>query len=181
MVREQPITLSPDELSSEVAHLLDEYCLAGASQDNRVSAVPDIRTIRYYTSLGLLDRPRMEGRQARYGKRHVLQLLAIKSLQAIGLPLSEIQARMYGLSDAELESLLTSLSRGRQKKKEQQVVRPVIWREVVIEPGLKIAIQEGWSPQVDEATTQEKINAILDALKSAPAGSNGGNINEHDQ
>ncbi|HMY53348.1 MAG TPA: hypothetical protein PK671_10365, partial [Candidatus Obscuribacter sp.] len=38
--------------------------------DNRVSPVPDARTTRYYTSIGLLDRPLIVGRQARYTERH---------------------------------------------------------------------------------------------------------------
>ena len=49
----------------------------------RVRAVPDARTIRYYTTLGLIDRAaEMRGRTALYGERHLLQLVAIKRMQA---------------------------------------------------------------------------------------------------
>src|SRR5437016_14312387 len=99
-----------DELSDRVAHELGERGLLGAAADGRVSAAPDARTVRYYTTLGLLDRPRIEGRQARYGERHVLQLLAIKALQTFDLPLAEIQQRLYGRSDAELKALVDSLA-----------------------------------------------------------------------
>ena len=68
-----------DELSNRVAGELAERGLLGAATDARVSAAPDARTVRYYATLGLLDRPRIEGRQARYGERHLLQLLAIRS------------------------------------------------------------------------------------------------------
>jgi hypothetical protein len=35
---------------------------------------PDVRTIRYYGTLGLIDPPpEMTGRSARYGGRHLLQ------------------------------------------------------------------------------------------------------------
>ncbi|HWT85302.1 MAG TPA: MerR family transcriptional regulator, partial [Myxococcales bacterium] len=71
-----------DELSTRVAGELAERGLHGAAADGRVSAAPDSRTVRYYTTLGLLDRPTIEARQARYGERHLLQLLAIKALQA---------------------------------------------------------------------------------------------------
>ena len=45
--------------------------------------VPDARTIRYYATLGLIDRPEaFRGRTALYGARHLSQLVAIKRLQA---------------------------------------------------------------------------------------------------
>ena len=78
----------------------------GRHPDGRVREVPDLRTIRYYTTLGLLDRPaEMRGRTALYGRRHVLQLLAIKRLQGHGESLAAIQRRLLGLPDAELEKL----------------------------------------------------------------------------
>src|SRR5216110_760185 len=100
---------SLDDLSSEVAVQLAELGLLGAAPDARVSTAPDARTVRYYTTLGLLDRPRIENRQARYGKRHVLQLISIKALQAMDMPLAEIQQRLYARSDSELENLVGSL------------------------------------------------------------------------
>ena len=74
--------------------------------DRRVRDVPDRRTIRYYTTLGLIDRAAvMRGRTAYYGRRHLLQLVAIKRLQARGLTLAELQQRLLGLSNAALEEL----------------------------------------------------------------------------
>jgi DNA-binding transcriptional MerR regulator len=68
--------------------------------------VPDLRTIRYYTTLGLLDRPAaMRGRTALYARRHLLQLVAVKRLQARGLSLAEVQARLLGATDATLARL----------------------------------------------------------------------------
>ena len=53
----------------------------------RVRAVPDRRAIRWYTTIGLIDRPvAHRGRTALYGPRHLLQLVAVKRLQASGLP-----------------------------------------------------------------------------------------------
>jgi DNA-binding transcriptional MerR regulator len=74
--------------------------------NGRVREIPDQRTIRYYTTLGLLDRPaEMRGRTALYGRRHLLQLVAIKRLQARGLSLSAIQQQLLGLGDAALRRL----------------------------------------------------------------------------
>lgn len=91
------------QLSAEVAQALAD----NASQANgQVREVPDMRTIRYYTTFGLIDRPaRMQGRTALYGERHLLQLVAIKRLQAKGLSLTEIQSRLAGQTDAVLRRL----------------------------------------------------------------------------
>jgi DNA-binding transcriptional MerR regulator len=74
--------------------------------NGQVRAIPDLRTIRYYTTLGLLDRPSaMRGRTALYGRRHLLQLVAIKRLQAEGRSLTEVQAALAGLDDAALAAI----------------------------------------------------------------------------
>src|SRR5947209_4399212 len=93
-----------DELGSQVALALSVDYEGQAS--GRVRDVPDRRTIRYYTTLGLLDRPaEMRGRTALYGRRHLLQLVAIKRLQARGLSLSELQQQLLGLTNAALARL----------------------------------------------------------------------------
>jgi hypothetical protein len=56
------------ELTARVAAALAD----DAGPDNRrIRAVPDERAIRYYTTLGLLDRPALTGRTAFYGPRHL--------------------------------------------------------------------------------------------------------------
>src|SRR5215813_392116 len=93
-----------DELGAEVAAAL-AVGYEGAP-NGRVREIPDRRTIRYYTTLGLLDRPaEMRGRTALYGRRHLLQLVAIKRLQARGLSLAELQKQLLGLPNAALEKL----------------------------------------------------------------------------
>jgi DNA-binding transcriptional MerR regulator len=89
------------ELTARVALALAEGY--PGSPNGRVREVPDPRTIRYYTTLGLIDRPaEMRGRTALYGLHHLQQLVAIKRLQAHGLSLAEIQQRLLGLSAAAL-------------------------------------------------------------------------------
>jgi DNA-binding transcriptional MerR regulator len=79
---------------------------SGATPDNRqAKAVPAARMIRYYTARGLLPRPGSRGRALVYGRRHILQLVAIKRLQGEGLSLGQIAERLAGLSDADLEAL----------------------------------------------------------------------------
>jgi len=94
---------------------LDELCARASlalavdytgQASGRVRDVPDQRTIRYYSTLGLLDRPaEMRGRTALYSLRHLRQLVAVKRLQTHGLSLAEIQARLLGLSDTALQAI----------------------------------------------------------------------------
>jgi len=89
------------ELTAEVAaQLARNY---QATDNRQVRAIPDERSVRYYTTLGLVDRPAaMRGRTALYGRRHLAQLVAIKRLQSLGKPLGEIQQLLPALDDATL-------------------------------------------------------------------------------
>src|SRR5215470_3115992 len=71
----------------------------------RVREVPDRRLVRWYVTRGLVDRPTSNGRNALYGRRHLLQLVAIKRLQAQGRTLAEIQAELTGAADRALHQL----------------------------------------------------------------------------
>lgn len=185
MVVEHTRMFSLDELSLEVERLLQELGLARIQQDNRVSAIPDARTIRYYTSLGLLDRPVIEGRQGKYAKRHLLQLVAVKALQSISLPLAEIQARLYGLTDDELEGVINAVashvseSRSKDESSSQTQTDALVWRELTIEPGLKISVEEKWSPTSDPEILAKRICAAINALQNKPRKTNGGSTDEH--
>ncbi len=93
-----------DELCARVALALAVDYTGQAS--GRVRDVPDARTIRYYSTLGLLDRPAaMRGRTALYSVRHLRQLVAIKRLQTHGLSLAQIQQRLVGLNDQALQEV----------------------------------------------------------------------------
>lgn len=80
-------------------------------EDGRVGGAPDARAIRFYQTTGVLDRPlRYDGRRAVYSYRHLLQILAIKRLQAEGYPLSMIQASLPAKTTGELERAMKSAS-----------------------------------------------------------------------
>jgi DNA-binding transcriptional MerR regulator len=112
-----------DELSTQVVQALAVDYPGQAS--GRVRDMPDIRTIRYYTTRGLIDRPaQMRGRTALYGRRHLLQLVAIKRLQAKGLSLAEIQARVTGQTDAVLRKLARVPIERRQAEESGDAVHP---------------------------------------------------------
>jgi DNA-binding transcriptional MerR regulator len=93
-----------DELAARVAaELAVDY---PGAPSGRVRDVPDRRAIRWYTTIGLVDRPLgMRGRTALYGPRHVLQLVAVKRRQAAGRTLAEIQAELAGATDRTLRAI----------------------------------------------------------------------------
>lgn len=147
-----------------------EYGISdSAARDQRVSSLPDARTIRYYTTLGLLDRPFIDGRQARYGERHVLQLLAVKALQSMQFPLARVQEKLYGLTESELKSLLQSIASSNKERKHSQAAMPVasIYREIILEPGLKLTVADGYKSNLSIEALRERIEIALKVLSNA--------------
>ncbi|MER7276021.1 MerR family transcriptional regulator [Dactylosporangium sp. NPDC000244] len=93
-----------DELIGKVAEQLDDTAYAGAP-NGRVRDVPDARAVRWYTTIGLVDRPVMRGRTAWYGPRHLAQLVAIKRRQSQGFKIAEIQAELAEVPDEVLQRI----------------------------------------------------------------------------
>lgn len=110
--------VSLEELSC-ACRILSHHLQLHSDDNRRVQWDLQPRVIRYYTTLGLLDRAcEKRGKVAYYGARHLYQLLVIKRLQSQGRSLAEIQALMLGATD---ESLL------------DQLELPVGWLELVEE------------------------------------------------
>lgn len=98
---------------------LDELlAIAGKRLGEEISP----RTVRLYATQGLIDRPGRDGRHAVYGRRHLLQLLLIRSLARRGLSLSAI-APLCVLPDAEIEQQLGDLESGDPEASERQRLR----------------------------------------------------------
>lgn len=55
-----------------------------------------VRTVRYYIQIGLVDRPEGETRAARYGPRHLEQLLQIRKWTDAGVSLERIRDLLHG-------------------------------------------------------------------------------------
>jgi len=119
------------------------------ARNGRIRAVPDSRTIRYYTTLGLIDRPAaMRGRTALYSQRHLRQLVAIKHLQARGLSLNEIQQVLTGLPEQEL-SRLASLPERSPTPSRTVASRATFWRAPLPEEEAEHTLEAASStPQV---------------------------------
>jgi DNA-binding transcriptional MerR regulator len=94
----------------ELAGTVNAWCRDRALQPANGQSASELsaRTLHYYRSTGLLDAPESGGGRG-YGRRHLLQLKAIRILQAQGLPLSRIQQLLFARSDEELEQIAESL------------------------------------------------------------------------
>jgi Ca-activated chloride channel family protein len=77
-----------------------------ARMNGRVRGLPNERLIRWYTTIGLVDPPlARRGRIALYGRRHLLQLVAVKRRQAAGLTIAQIQAELTGATNESLQAV----------------------------------------------------------------------------
>ncbi|HEV8650298.1 MAG TPA: MerR family transcriptional regulator [Actinomycetes bacterium] len=133
-----------DELTRRVGGALSVDYDGQAS--GRVRDVPDQRVIRWYTTLGLVDRPAaMRGRTALYGPRHLRQLVAIKRLQARGLSLADVQVELAGASEADLEQI------ARVPLAEQIAQVPLAPASTAPEPGGPELARPDAGPPVPEA------------------------------
>lgn len=160
----------------------------------RVRWNPNPRLVRYYTTLGLLDRPKgVRGQVVHYGPRHLLQLLTVKVLQAEGFPLQEIQEKIYrqpdeslqelsGLPDDWLENVLADIP----AKPEPD--RSVFWQQrdsspplappavtelplqgIELATGMTLLLDRRIYPNVDRKKLREASLLLLEALEGQPA------------
>lgn len=93
------------ELAEHAALALRASSDGAPGVNGRVRDVPGERLIRWYTTIGLVDPPlTRRGRIAQYGRRHLLQLVAVKRLQAAGHSIAQIQTALAGATDRMLET-----------------------------------------------------------------------------
>jgi DNA-binding transcriptional MerR regulator len=94
-----------DELLVAANSLME--AVAPVQPSDRVTETLSERTLRYYISQGLVDRPSgKEGVSALYGYRHLLQLLALKRLQASYLPVKKIREIVPESTNDELRAIV---------------------------------------------------------------------------
>jgi DNA-binding transcriptional MerR regulator len=153
-------------LASHVAGLVDSIGVRPTNASAR--AAPSARSIRYYVSNGLLDRPEGTGTSATYGYRHFLQLLSVKIRQREGATLESIKLEMAALTGDALERrVATSLAAALGATAETRRVNsdgdgPSSWRRVVIADGVELHIRDD-SP----SGSDETVLAMREAVRSA--------------
>jgi DNA-binding transcriptional MerR regulator len=155
-------SFSIQTLSEQVNEWCEEHGVSpvsGQAGDN-VSE----RSIRYYRTLGLLDAP--EG--GSYGEKHLLQIIAIRLLQAQGLPLRRIRELLYGRSLEELREVrrqgLNEAQRMRASVRVSMPVEDEIWRTIPISEDYLLVSRRG------TPLTPAQREAVLLALTAGSPG-----------
>ncbi len=95
-------TRSAEALAEEANRWCEQHGVTPAS--GQAGEQITERSIRYYRTLGLLDPPLTGGGQG-YGEKHRLQLVAVRLLQAQGLPLNRIRDLLFGRTVEELKGI----------------------------------------------------------------------------
>ncbi|MGV3663052.1 MAG: MerR family transcriptional regulator [Prosthecobacter sp.] len=97
------MNLTVDLLAEKVTAWCAKHRVVPAN--GQVATDTNVRTLRYYRTMGLLDAP-TEGGGSGYGERHYLQACCVRVLQAEGLPLTRIQSLLFGRSEADLREIM---------------------------------------------------------------------------
>jgi len=116
-----------------------------------------LRTLRYYISNGLVDRPIGETRAAHYTQRHLEQLLRIRKLSDAGLSLERIRE----LLDADSEEV---------PLRPQAPGTVSVRSHVLLAPGLELVLDPqaaGLSPEQARNLIRHLMEAAQTALSEA--------------
>lgn len=116
-----------------------------------------VRTLRFYVQGGLVDRPVGETRAARYGARHLEQLLLIKKWTAAGVSLDRIREILRGAPPAIPERPRTAGS-----VEVRSHIHVADGLEVVVEPG-----RAGLSAEQVRALARGIANLYAQVMDSA--------------
>lgn len=93
---------SIQQLADEVNRWCEQHRIVPLN--NQAGEAITVRNIRYYQSMGLVDRP-LDSSGRGFGEKHRLQLQAIRLLQARGLPLGKMQSLLYGRDEKDLREI----------------------------------------------------------------------------
>ncbi|SDL69202.1 MerR HTH family regulatory protein [Nonomuraea maritima] len=145
---------------------------ASPPANGRVRDLPGERLIRWYTTIGLIDPPlARRGRVAQYGRRHLLQLVAVKRLQAAGRSIAEIQAALAGATDRMLEATARLPAAGEPARPADDPPaepRARFWAERPRTPDQDaVVLHDGPAPgeMVTGVRLAERVRIVLDATR----------------
>ncbi len=154
-----PEPLSLEELSSRINDWCEENGVTPAS--GQAGEMVSERNIRYYRTLGLVDAPEAGG----YSEKHLLQLTAVRLLQAQGLPLRRIRELLYGRSLPELREIRRrGLAETQTAHAALRVTRPVqdeLWRMIPLDEDFMLVSRRG------TPLTPVQRDAVLLALRTS--------------
>jgi DNA-binding transcriptional MerR regulator len=154
-------SFSLEELSGRINAWCGEHGVIPAS--GQAGGIVSERNIRYYRTLGLMDAPEGGG----YGEKHLLQLTAVRLLQAQGRPLRQIRELLYGRSLQELREIRRrGLAEAQRATAALRVTLPVsdeLWRVIPLDEDFMLVSRRGTT------LTRLQRDAVLSALQAGPA------------
>ena len=127
-----------EKLSIDPSYALTDLCV--------LADLPQ-RTVRYYVQIGVVDRPEGETRAARYGSKHLEQLLLIKKWTAAGVSLDRIRELLQGE-----QALIPPRARAAGSVEVKSHLTVADGVEMVIEPG-----RAGLSPE----QVRQFVNGVM--------------------
>jgi len=136
-----------------------------------VSLVPDERTIRYYLAEGLIQpADEKQGTASVFSYKHLLQLVAVKKLQAEHLPIRKIRELVMDKDEQHLESLLGvsgSVRKGTDDKEAKRYLESLLAPSMSV-GGIKSAPQEAAPLSPTAATPRSDSSASWQRVEIEP-------------
>ncbi|MCM3902917.1 MAG: MerR family transcriptional regulator [Pyrinomonadaceae bacterium] len=131
-----------------------------------VTSLPDERTIRYYLAEGLIQPPtEKQGTASVFGYINLLQLVAVKQLQAEHLPIRKIRELVTGKSEQELEALLGIGAVSGKKSRESEAKR---YLQSLLAPSMSQALESRAVTGTSRPTGTPRLNQMSTAKAAAP-------------
>ncbi len=113
------------------------------------------RTIRYYTSKGLLPLPAGSGQYRIYGREHLVRLNLIKRLKAEYLPLEVIHDALQTVEITEMEKILESCDSPLKRSNSERFLPDLL--ESISEEGSEDST-DGFTPDSKETRDTRKTD-----------------------
>ena len=100
-------SVSAQDLVDWVNHTAERFLPQNAEdKSQRVSDSLSLRSMRHYQTLGCIDSPGREGREARYGFRHYLQALLVRKMLWQRVPSEKMAQMLPSRTISEYKNLL---------------------------------------------------------------------------
>lgn len=141
-------SVSAQDLVDWVNHTAERFLPQNAEdKSQRVSDSLSLRSMRHYQTLGCIDSPVREGREARYGFRHYLQALLVRKMLWQRVPSEKMAQMLPSRTISEYKNLLLQGI--------ELVVKPTIsesspafgsgpetWRRLRVSEGVELHLHE---------------------------------------
>lgn len=164
-------SVSAQDLVDWVNHTAERFLPSyteGKSQ--RVSESLSLRTMRHYQTLGCIDAPVREGREARYGFRHYLQALLVRKMLWQRVPSEQMAEILPSRTISEYKNLLLQGIELVVKSTSVKTASAFVggtekWKRLRITEGLELHLQEE-----NGHLTPKSIPVLLEKIEAALRG-----------